>query len=739
MSLEPKELLQSLSTEEKLSLLVGAGLSKKIPGAAGETRNMERVGLPGIVLADGPAGVRIFPLRVGDEKTYYATAFPSAILLASTWNTELVRKVGKAIGLEAAYYGIDILLAPGVNIHRVPIAGRVFEYFSEDPVLSGEMAAAYVNGVQSVGVGATLKHFVAHEQETNRLVINVVVSERALREIYLRPFEIAVRKSKPWAIMAAYNKLNGRYCTQNPWLLTQVLRKEWGFDGLVMTDWGAGDNPIEQILAGVDLIMPGGDDVLKLLLKAYKEGLLSEETIESRAGRVLDLVSKTLRWKREKPEPPSFEEHSKIALDAALEGVVLLENKSALPLSRDAKVALFGRGSYWTVKGGLGSGDVYPRRIISIAEGLRERGVVIDTELEKVYREIEHRWYEYGLSLELLKQLREKAFTTNDKWLIELLLTHYIDTVISYITTMRLPEDPFDDELLRKVAERNDVAIITLSRISSEGFDRRALRGDFYLREDEERLIARVVSEFHKRGKKVIAVLNVPSPIDVSSWRSMVDAILLLWLPGQEGGRALASILLGDVSPSGKLPLTWPRNLYENPSTRLFPGEPKVNPTESIYSEGIYVGYRYYDAFGVDPLYEFGFGLSYTEFEYENLWANIANEEIEVGITVRNIGKYPGKEVVQIYVAHLDPRLDKPPQELKGFAKTRTLKPGESEELRLEIPFTLLASWNGGKWIVEKGRYEIRAGASSRRIRSRIVIEIKGDTCYDPGLRRVEC
>jgi len=266
-----------MSLREKISLIVGAGFSRSITGAAGETRSIERLGIPGVVLADGPAGLRIHPLRLGVKNEFYVTAFPNEIMLASTWNTMLVEEVGRAIGEEVRDYGVDVLLAPGLNMHRIPIGGRIFEYFSEDPILAGEMASAYVNGVQSAGVGATLKHFVAHEQEVNRLKVNIVVSERALREIYLRPFEIAIKKSKPWAVMAAYNKLNGVYCTQNPWLLTKVLREEWGYNGLVMTDWHAGDNPVEQIKAGVDLIMPGDDEIIEKLIEAVEKGEITED------------------------------------------------------------------------------------------------------------------------------------------------------------------------------------------------------------------------------------------------------------------------------------------------------------------------------------------------------------------------------------------------------------------------------------------------------------------------------
>ncbi|MEM4561605.1 MAG: beta-glucosidase, partial [Desulfurococcaceae archaeon] len=716
--------------------------SKIVPGAAGETRSITRMNIPAVVLSDGPAGVRIHPLRLGTRETFYVTSFPNEILLASTWNLELVERVGRAIGEEAREYGIDLLLAPGLNMHRLPLGGRLFEYFSEDPLLAGEMAAAYVSGVQSTGVGATLKHFVGNDQEAGRMFVNVVVSERALREIYLRPFELAIRKAKPWAVMAAYNKINGKYCTQNLWLLTRVLREEWGFEGLVMTDWGAGDNPVEQVNSGVDLIMPGSDEILSKLIKAYEEGLISEEVVNIRAKRVLELVLRSLKFKAYTPSnKPNLDEHAKVAYEAAVEGVVLLENKNALPLPSGCRLALFGRGSYWTVKGGLGSGDSYPRYVVSIADGLKERGVVVDEDVEGVYRSMVHRWYEYGESQQLLKFLREQALMEANSWLIEMLLTHYVDMAMEYTRVMHLQEDPFTDDFLEKVARRNDAAIVTISRISTEGFDRFPVKGDYYLRDDELSLIRRVASAFHKHGKKVVVVLNVPGPIDVVSWRDLVDAVLVAWLPGQEAGRAVADILLGRVSPSGKLPLTWPRDLYELPTVRAYleavqKGKP---PLELVYSEDIFVGYRFYDTFNLEPAYEFGYGLSYTKFEYSDLSVKLSNEEIRVSLNVRNTGSYPGKEIVQVYVRALNSRITRPYQELKGFAKTRTLQPGEAEYVEIRIPVEYLAVFNGEKWIVEDGEYEIRVGASSRDIRLKTTITLPSKICYDTSWKRSQC
>jgi len=721
-------------------LIVGAGSSRLVRGAAGETRAIDRLGVPPIVLSDGPAGVRIHPLRFGVGETFYATAFPNEIVLASTWNPELVERVGKAIGEEAKEYGVDVMLSPAINMHRVPLCGRIFEYFSEDPLLAGEMAAAYVRGVQSEGVGATLKHFVGNDQEAGRMVINVIASERALREVYLRPFEIAIKKGKPWAVMAAYNKLNGLYCTQNPWLLTEVLRKEWGFDGLVMTDWGAGDNPVEQVKAGTDLIMPGSDDIVKRLLDAYKQGLLSDDIINQRVKAVLNLVAKSLKAGGYKPSgKPNLDDHAKIAYEAALEGMVLLKNEAALPIVEKARVALFGRGSYWTVKGGLGSGDTCPRYVVSIADGLKERNVFVDPEVEKIYVSTLHRFFEFGTSQQVFKQMREWALKTGDMNAVEFLLTQFVEWMMEWTRTINIQEDFFTDEFLDEVAQRNDVAIITISRVATEGFDRAPAQGDFYLRDDEHRLVARVSQAFHRYGKKVVVLLNVAGPIEVVSWMDKVDAILVIWLPGQEVGRATADILLGRASPSGKLPLTWPRNLFETPAMRAYPGEPKDNPVQVVYSEDIYIGYRYYDTFNVEPAYEFGYGISYTTFEYKGLAVEKSGEDLVIKFKVKNVGSRSGKEVAQVYVRALASKLSKPFQELKGFHKTKLLSPGEEELITITIPVENLASFNGRYWIVEKGQYEIRVGASSRDIRLKTVIEIDNDMCFDVSWRQITC
>jgi len=618
-------------------------------------------------------------------------------------------------------------------MYRIPLCGRNFEYFSEDPLLAGELAAAYVRGVQSIGVGATLKHFVANDQEMNKLTINVIVSERALREIYLRAFEIAIEKSKPWAIMAAYNKLNGKYCTQNEWLLTKVLREEWEYNGLVMTDWYAGDNPIEQVKAGIDLIMLGDEKILQSLLEAYKKGLIDEKIVNERARRVLELILKSPTYKGHRPSnKPDLDVHAKIAYEAAVEGFVLLKNNGVLPISKDAKIALFGKGSYLTIKGGLGSGDTHPRYVVSIANGLKERGVKIDEDLEKIYTSLPQFWM-----LRFYEWIVNEIVKGGD---IKTLCSSIIEHADSFVRSGGISVDEYlDDMIIEKTAKEDDVAIITISRISGEGWDRSGSKGDFYLTDNELNLIRRVSDAFHRYGKKVIVLLNIPSPIEIVSWRDYVDAILVIWTPGQEVGRAVADILLGIVSPSGKLPLTWPKDLYEIPAMRTYPGVPKYNPQYAVYEEDIYMGYRFYDTFAVEPAYEFGYGLSYTKFEYSNLVITKEGNIIKIRLKVKNCGQYPGKEVVQVYIRSPRGKLNKPFQELKGFYKTKSLKPDEEEDVYIEIPIKYLASFNGALWIVERGEYEIRIGSSSRDIRLIAKLTIDNDVCFDKKWNITQC
>ncbi|MEM2368368.1 MAG: beta-glucosidase [Candidatus Bathyarchaeia archaeon] len=701
------EIVSKMTLEEKARIVVGVGMpgffgnpQSRVPGAAGETHSIERLGIPSAVFADGPAGLRISPKREGDELTYYATAFPIETMLASTWNREILEKVGSAVGEEVREYGVDILLAPAMNIHRNPLCGRNFEYYSEDPLLTGEMAAAFVRGLQSQGVGACLKHFAANEQETNRMFIDTFVSERALREIYLRGFEIAIKKSKPWAVMSAYNKLNGKYCSQNKWLLTKVLREEWGFEGFVMTDWFAGDDPVEQMEAGNDMIMPGKAyqinpkrrDEIEEIISAVKEGRLSEEILDRNVKNILKVLINSPSFRGYKySNRPDLDAHARVAYEAGAEGVVLLKNDGVLPIGFEERIALFGTGQIETIKGGTGSGDTNPRYVISILDGVRERGLKIDEELAETY-------------IKYVSEMRSR-----EEYRIR-------RGVFGMPIMPKLPEDFLSERDIERFAENNNVAFIVISRISGEGYDRKPEKGDFYLSDDERGLIEKISRIFHKHGRNVVAVLNIGSPIEVASWRDLVDAILLIWQAGQETGRIFADVITGRINPSGKLPTTFPRDYWDVPSWS-FPGEPRDNPQTVSYEEGIYVGYRYYDTFGVEPAYEFGFGLSYTTFKYGNLKIETTDSIVKISFEITNIGNFSGKEVAQVYIRPPKGGIDKPFQELKGFHKTRLLNPGETEKVEIGVDVGSLAIYNGERWIIERGEYEVRVGSSSRDIK----------------------
>ena len=654
------EVVSCLTLKEKASLVVGAGYKSMlagsfgfkvpVPGAAGMTRAVPRLGIPAIVLSDGPAGVRIDPKRNG-----FCTGFPIGSLLSSTWNQELVEKVGAAIGNEALEYGVDVMLAPGMNIHRNPLCGRNFEYFSEDPVLSGKTAAAYVRGIQSQGVGTSVKHYAANNQETNRFWNDSRVAENVLREIYLKNFEIAVRESQPWTVMASYNRLNGIHTQEDQWLLTDVLRGEWGFEGLVMTDWTGRRNTAAQIAAGCDLMEPGARSQIRELVRKVRKGELSEEALDLCVRRVLELVVKTPTFKGHKPSGrPDLKAHAEVAREAAEEGIVLLQNRdNVLPLQAGTRVALFGVGSYELLAGGTGSGHVHRPYVVSLDEGLAREGFTVNAFLSEVYE----------------KYIRENQPRK---------------TMMSgMLGAPAAPEMPVSHQTILTAVAETDVAVITLSRQAGEGGDRH-LEADFLLTELEKALLADVCDVFHATGKRVVVVMNIGGVIETASWKQLPDGIVLAWQPGQEGGNALARILSGAVCPSGRLPVTFPVDYFDLPSSANFPydyagkssmtgGKDKDKDVKNVgyteYQEGMDIGYRYFFKPGAPEVsFPFGFGLSYTTFET----SAPVYADGTVSITVTNTGAVAGKEVVMI----MDPFL-------QAYGKTKLLQPGESETLIL--------------------------------------------------------
>ena len=746
------EVMKAMTLEEKAKLLVGGsnnffgdqaavgGEADLVAGAAGTSPAIPRLGIPATVLTDGPAGVRIDPTRKGTTQTYYATGFPIGTCLASTWNTELVGKVGEAIGNETKEYRCDVILGPGMNLHRNPLCGRNFEYYSEDPFLTGKIAAAYINGVQSQGAGVSAKHFAVNSQETERTSVDERVSQRALRELYLRGFEIAVRESNPWTIMASYNKINGEFSMGNRDLLTSILRDDWGFKGIVMTDWigiRKGLPTITEVQAGNDLMEPGQPAQVKEIVEGVNSGKLSMADVDRNVRRMLEYIVKTPSFNNyPATNKPDLKAHAAITRQTACEGIVLLKNNGTLPWNTKkmvngplgrrtlatngtqewsmvnvATVALFGENSYNFLSGGVGSGCVHTPYVVDMVEGLKNAGIKSSETLTDIYR----KYIDYARLKFQVERHPAKWFQTEA------------------MGPQKYPEIALNTIAINKEVRGADAAIITIGRQAGEGIDR-DLETEFNIIPEERQLIIDVCQAFHAAGKPVIVIINSGSVIETASWNSYPDAIVCAWQPGEEGGNSVADILTGKVNPSGRLTMTWPLAATDHPSTHNFPGmvdfysyqimrgggREMPNYDYTNHDEDIFVGYRYFDTFQKEVSYPFGFGLSYTTFDFSQPKAKVNGDNVAVTITVKNTGNVSGKEVVQVYVTAPDGQLQKPSQELKAFAKTRELQPGESQTLTMEIPVRMLASFDeqGSQWLTEAGDYTFRIGSSSRDIKA---------------------
>ena len=717
------EVLKAMTLEEKAMLVVGGnrqiesssnngmigGHAQRVPGAAGTTQAIPRLGIPSTVLTDGPAGVRINPRRDNDANTYFCTGFPVGTALACTWNTQLVEEVGKCIGNEVLEYGCDVLLAPGMNIHRSPLCGRNFEYYSEDPYVTGKIAAAYVRGIQSQGVGTSIKHFAANSQETNRMGVDEVMSQRTLREIYLKGFEIAVREAAPWTVMSSYNRINGPFTQENYELLTTILRDEWGFDGIVMTDWTGIRNTAAQIHAGNDLMEPGADSQIKDIIDKVKSGALAEADLDICVKRILQYLVKTPAFRAyQYTNKPDLKAHAEVTRRCATEGMVLLKNEGqTLPIDNTKTVSVFGITSYDFIAGGTGSGDVNKAYTIDMMQGLTEAGLKVNTKLANVYQS----YKEYQSSLTAASPARGGWF-----W-----------------GKAVLPEVAISRPIINVQAQESDLAIITIGRQAGEGADRQ-VDDDFTLTDVERQLITDVCNAFHLVNKPVVVVLNMGNVIETASWKSMPDAILLAWQPGQEGGYSVADVLTGKAYPSGKLTMTWPNNLTDLPSSANFPNIRSAAPTPrrrggndkvefqdyTKHVEGINVGYRYFTTTQESVSYPFGFGLSYTTFSYSKPIVKATKDGLTASITITNTGKRAGKEVVELYVSAPAGGLTKPARELKAFAKTRELQPNQSETLTMNLSLYDLASYNEATqaWETAAGKYTIGFGANVEDIRA---------------------
>ena len=730
------EVLKAMTLEEKAKLLVGGannffgagavvgGEANLVAGAAGTSPAIPRLGIPATVLTDGPAGVRIDPTRKGTDKTYYATAFPIGSCLASTWNTELVSQVGQAIGNETKEYRCDVILGPGMNLHRNPLCGRNFEYYSEDPLLTGKIAAAYIQGVQKEGVGVSAKHFAVNSQETDRTSVDERVSQRAARELYLRGFEIAVRESDPWTIMASYNKVNGQFSMGNHDLLTKILRDDWGYKGIVMTDWigiREGLPTITEVQAGNDLMEPGQPAQVQEIIEGVKSGKLDMADVDRNVRRMLEYIVKTPSF-RQYPASnnPDFKAHAAITRQSAAEGIVLLKNNGCLPWKNSAikTVALFGENSYDFLSGGTGSGCVHPPYVVDMLQGLENAGIKSSPVLTDIYR----KYIEFA-------RVKFQAERHPAKWF-----------QTEMMGQQKYPEIGLSPIAINKEVQTADAAIITIGRQAGEGIDR-DIDTEFNLIPEERALITDVCNAFHAAGKPVIVIINSGSVIETASWSGYPDAILCAWQPGMEGGNSIADILTGKVNPSAKLTMTWPIAATDHASTKNFPGSlddytfelmvgnkmPIPGHAYTNHEEDIYVGYRFFDTFNREVAYPFGYGLSYTTFELSKPAVKAKGDLVTVSVTVKNTGSVAGKEVAQVYVQAPAGKLEKPAQELKAFAKTRELKPGESQTLTMTIPVRDLASFDvaGSQWLTEAGTYTFRLGFSSRDIKASLPLALK--------------
>lgn len=723
------EILRAMTLEEKAQLLVGDGnagfvgsgamlghQSRRVAGAAGQTVAIKRLGIPATVLTDGPAGVHIDPKRKGTDQTFYATGFPVGTCLASTWNPQLVYQVGQAIGNETLEYGCDVVLGPGLNIQRNPLGGRNFEYYSEDPLVTGIIGSAMVRGIQSQGVGTSPKHFAVNSQEGDRTRVDERVSPRALREIYLRGFERVVREAQPWTLMSSYNRINGVYAQGNHDLLTTLLRKEWGAHCVVMTDWigKRRDLPTSQMVAaGNDLFMPGYPAQVQDIIDGVKNGSIKIEDVDRNVRNMLEYIVKTPSFRHYQfSDKPDMKAHAAITRQASAEGMVLLKNDNhTLPVKGLRTVALFGVNSYDFFSGGLGSGCVNVPYVIDMVQGLKNIGVKTTPTLTDIYT----KYVAYASA-------KFKADKNPEMWFYDQ-------------GQPKLDEIDITDRLIAHEEPLADAALITIARQAGEGMDRSV--AEFNLSDKERDMIFRVSDRFHAAGKPVIVIINSGTSMETVSWRDRVDAVLVAWEPGEEGGNSVADVLTGKVNPSGHLTATWPVSVSDDPSTKNFPQDPVYyNLTDkfeagnlkgvnfSNHEEGIYVGYRYYDTFNRKVAYPFGYGMSYTTFAFSKLTAKKSGNSVIVNVTVKNTGNTEGKQVAQIYVAAPKGSLEKPAKELKAFAKTSLLKPGQSETLTMTIPMRDLASFDeaGSQWAVDPGTYSFLVGDNVESIREKTTL-----------------
>jgi beta-glucosidase len=651
-----QSVIDRMTLEEKAALCTGT--------SNWTTLAISRLGIPPMLVADGPNGVRrIQDVNAPIHRGLPATCFPTSSCMASTWDVDLLLEVGQALGEECIALGVDVLLAPGVNMKRTPLCGRNFEYYSEDPFLAGKMAVSFINGVQSQGVGTSLKHFAANNQEFERFCINARIDERALREIYLPAFEMVVKEAKPWTVMCAYNKLNGVYCSENHDLLADILKKEWGFEGLVVSDWGAVHDRVAALRAGLDLEMPGPKDLrVKAVVDAVRAGELDQAVLDESVRRILKVVFKAA----ETPKVGDFDAdaHHALARRVTAEGMVLLKNNGILPLQNPRQIAVIGQAAKRPYYQGEGSSHVTPIKLITPFEALQ-------------------------------KQAPEAVLTYCEGYAFE---------------------GDFNQQLIGQavqVAGAADVALLFISlpsRKEAEGYDRADL--DF----DPQQVA--LINAVSRAQPQTVVIINNGSAVVMSEWIDSPAAVLEAWMMGQAGGEAVVDVLYGKVNPSGKLAESFPLKLVDTPAYVNYPGE----NGEVRYGEGMFIGYRYYDAKEMPALFPFGYGSSYTTFTYSSPKVSANNfkdiDGLRVSVDVTNAGSVAGKEVVQVYIRDCESKFVRPLKELKGFAKVE-LRPGETKTVTIALDFRSFAYYHPAyrQWVTEDGEFEIQIGASSTDIR----------------------
>ena len=665
-----QSIIKQMTLEEKAALCTGA--------SAWTTTPVERLGVPELICSDGPHGVRRVPdVHEMALESFPATCFPTASCLASTWNVDLIRKMGEALAEECIALNVDIILGPGANMKRSPLGGRNFEYFSEDPYLAGEMAAGYINGVQSKGVGTSLKHYAANNQEFERFTISAEVDERTLREIYLPAFEKAVKQAQPWTVMCAYNKVNGTFASEHYYLLTDILKEEWGFEGLVVSDWGAVRDRVAALKGGLDWEMPGPQERrVQEVITAVRSGELDEAVLDESVRRILRIVFMATAAPKGANSSSGgqfdVDAHHKLAHSIAAEGMILLKNDSLLPLKGQKKIAVIGRAAKYAHFQGGGSSHINPTKVAVPLDELQDRA-------------------------------GDAALTY----------------AAGYPTDDAFRQDLIDEAVA--VAQAAEVAVLYIALPTfkeSEGYD----RTDLDLTEQQIALITAVAAI----QPNTVVVLNNGAPAAMSDWIDGVAAVLEGWMMGQAGGAAIADILYGKVNPSGKLAETFPLKLADTPAHLNWPGGAGV----VRYGEGLFIGYRYYDAKETPVLFPFGYGLSYTTFEYSNPQVSATTfkdvDGVTVTVDVTNTGEIAGKETVQVYVHDKVSGLVRPYKELKGFVKV-ALQPGETKTVSIPLDFRAFAYYHPEyrQWITEDGEFDLHIAASAADIRHTLAVTLE--------------